>query len=187
MAEGENAPTSPGGPMSDRALLALSDALLSELERVLHMFVGRLRQDPATPSAHDVAESVLEDHLASFVADVASTLSSIDLAKNEPSESVQDGTVIQRVVAQRHGAQRARLGWSEAEVRREFEILEEELANAVRRRMPFSHGVPTAESGKGEGERALEYLHHALAIAERLSLQSHRHSMTTSRERPDAN
>ena len=118
-------------------------------------------------------ESVLEDHLATFVADVAATLSSIDLALNAPNDAVLDGSEIQRVVAQRHGAQRARLGWSGTEVHREFEILREELTSAVRRRMPRSDAVPTSESGRGEAERALEYLDQALELAERMSLDSH--------------
>ena len=159
--------------MADRALVALSNALLAELERVLHAFVARMRHDAAMPSAHTVPESVLEDHLATFVADVAATLSSIDLALNAPNDAVLDGSEIQRVVAQRHGAQRARLGWSGTEVHREFEILREELTSAVRRRMPRSDAVPTSESGRGEAERALEYLDQALELAERMSLDSH--------------
>ena len=173
----ESAPPPSDGVMGDRALLALSDALLAELERVLHVFVARLRRDPETPSAHTVAEPVLEDHLATFLADIAATLSAIDLSANEPSDAVRDGSMIQRVVAQRHGAQRARLGWAEAEVQREFQILEEELANAVRRRLPFSPSVPDAESGSGEAERALEYMQQALRIAKGISLESHRRGL----------
>jgi PAS domain S-box-containing protein len=175
----EEEPPRREGAMNDSALLALGDVLLSELERVLNTFVSRLRRDPGTPSAHAIAEPVLEDHLASFVADVAATLSSIDLGSNEPSEGARDGSVIQRVVAQRHGAQRARLGWAESEVHREFEILGEELASAVRRRMPLSASVPTSESGRGEAERALEYLQQALRIAEGLSVECYRSSVVS--------
>ncbi|MDB4881684.1 MAG: sensor protein, partial [Gemmatimonadetes bacterium] len=156
------------GLMRDPALIALSNALLAELERVLHVFVARLRHDPETQSAHRIAEPVLEDHLASFVADVAATLSSIDMGASEPSESVRDGSLIQRVVAQRHGVQRARLGWSESEVHREFEILGEDLASAVHRPMLFTPAVPTNDPAEGEVQRALENKYQALSIAEGL-------------------
>ena len=87
---------------------------------------------------------------------------------------MRDSTAIQRVVAERHGAQRARLGWTEQELRREFTILREELAAAVRRRAPSQLHGPTAEAREGEAERALELLGEFVAVAERSSLASFR-------------
>jgi hypothetical protein len=46
---------------------------------------------------------------------------------------VRVGADIRRLVAERHGQQRARPGWTEAEVRREYAILREELLRAIRR------------------------------------------------------
>ena len=167
-----------GGTTAGGATLrALSDVVLAELERVLHAYVARLRSDPATPSAHAVDERQLEDHLASFLADLASTLAGLDVSAGAPTDGLRDGTIIQRVIAERHGAQRARLGWSEAAVRREFTILEEELAAALRRRAPGSLPGPTPDVRQGEAERALELLGQALAVAERLSLESYRKTL----------
>jgi hypothetical protein len=165
------------GQMTNRSLPALADAVLGELERVLDAFVVRLRHDPAMPSARSVPEPLLEDHLASFVADVAATLGSVDLSVNSPNGSVHDGSVIQRLVAERHGMQRARLGWSEPELAREFEILGEELADALRRRMPRSPDNPNAEGGAGEAERALEYIQQAIQLAADVSRASHRQAL----------
>jgi hypothetical protein len=156
--------------------------VLGELERVLHAYVARLRSDLATPSAHAAAEAQVEDHLASFLADLAGALHHLDAAEagtggvppGEPTAAVQDSTAIQRVVAERHGVQRARLGWSEQEIRREFTILREELAAAVRRRAPDLLPGPTAAARQGEVERALEVIGAFVAVAERLSLESFR-------------
>jgi hypothetical protein len=160
-------------------LRAAAEAVLGELERVRHAYVARLRSDLATPSAHAAAEAQVEDHLASFLADLAAALHHLDAAEGgtppgEPTAAVRDSTAIQRVVAERHGAQRARLGWSEQEVRREFTILREELAAAVRRRAPGLLSGPTAAARQGEVERALEVLGAFVAVAERLSLASFR-------------
>ena len=171
-------PTEDEPPSSERngPLQATADAVLGELERVLHAYVARLRSDPGTPSAHGATESQVEDHLASFVADLAGTLHLLDgldlTASGEPTPGIRDSTAIQRVVAERHGAQRARLGWAEQELRREFTILREELEAAVRRRAPALMRGPTLESRRGETERALEVLSGFVALAERISMAS---------------
>ena len=167
----------PAGP-----LRAASDALLGELERVLHGYVARLRSDPETPSAHGASEADIEDHLASFLADLAGALTHLDGALSNldnPMEAdtvvgVRDSTAIQRVVSERHGAQRARLGWSEAEVRREFVILREELTSAIRRAAPRYMPGPNVEARQGEAERALEMFTAFVKVAEGLSLASFR-------------
>ncbi|HYH80654.1 MAG TPA: ATP-binding protein [Longimicrobium sp.] len=138
----------------------LRDALLAELERVLYAYVARLRSDPATPTAHALSEPELEDHLATFLSDLAETLRSVDLAALGSSEMLRDGTLIQRTVAQRHGVQRRRLGWSADELRRDFQILREELAAAVRRRLPpdraaeIEEGIAALDEFVGAAERA---------------------------------
>jgi hypothetical protein len=159
-------------------LRGVGDAVLAELERILHAYVARLRSDPETPSARAVDTVLLEDHLASFLADLADLLSAMDAPGDEASaQGVRDSTAIQRVVAERHGFQRARLGWAERELRREFAILREELVDAVRRRTPSTVPGPTAESRAEEGERALEVLDNFLAVAERLSVESFRRAL----------
>jgi PAS domain S-box-containing protein len=150
---------------STGTLHELQRAVLGDLERILHAYVARLRSDPLTPSAQGVSEAELEDHLASFLADVAQTLGSMDLAAGPESAALRDGTTIQRTIAERHGMQRVRLGWSEDEVRREFQLLREEVAAAVRRRV--------RRSRQQEVEEAIGVLDEFLARAERMSLESY--------------
>ena len=45
---------------------------------------------------------------------------------------MRDGSVLRRIVSERHGAQRYRLGWTEEEMRTEFEILRKCVDNAAR-------------------------------------------------------
>jgi len=140
------------------------DAILAELERLLHVYVGRLRSDPATPSAHALSERELEDHLATFLADLAATLPAIDLSADRDAEATVDGTAIQRTLGDRHGRQRFRLGWREGELQRDFEILREELSAAVRRRVHRPR--------PDEVEETIEALLEFVAMTERVSLAS---------------
>jgi len=155
-------------------LQSIGDAILTELESIMRAFVDRVLADPDIPSARDTDSYIIEDHLATFLADVAVTLASVKLDDEAPSEQVRDGSAIQRIVAQRHGAQRARLGWEEREVRREFVILSEELSAAVGRRLPTVGTGPSSESLAGEAGRADVYVEQAVRIAEELSLESFR-------------
>ena len=75
-------------------------------------------------------------------------MAAVSVDAESPTPTIHDGTAIQRVVAERHGAQRARMGFKEREVRREFVILEEELRAAVQRRLP-SLGAATLERRPG--------------------------------------
>jgi hypothetical protein len=67
---------------------------------------------------------------------VAQCLVALAAAAGEVS-LLQDGNEVQRLLAFRHGEQRARLGWSEAGLRRELAALGELIRAALRRR-----GVP---------------------------------------------
>jgi PAS domain S-box-containing protein len=144
------------------SLRDVRDAILAELERVLHAYVARLRSDEQVPGAKNLSEAELEDHLASFLADLAQTLGSMDLAEGVESSALRDGTAIQRVIAERHGRQRADLGWSESEVRREFQVLKEELAAAVQRRIERPRREEVVE--------AIEFVNEFLDRAEKISL-----------------
>ncbi|HEX8319124.1 ATP-binding protein [Longimicrobium sp.] len=143
---------------------AIRAAVLSELERILHVYVARLRSDPGTPHARRLSEAELEDHLASFLSDLAQTMGTTHLAPQPGMR--REETVIQRVISERHGLQRARLGWTEEEIRREFQVLREELAAAVRRRVH--------PCGEAELETAIGVLTEAVTHAEGLSVESYR-------------
>jgi hypothetical protein len=75
-----------------------------------------------------------------------------------------DATAIQRLIAIRHGAQRARIGWAESELRRDYEIFLEEMLAAVERRV--------ARSSTPDVDRAAELITLFVRVAERHSLKA---------------
>jgi nitrogen-specific signal transduction histidine kinase len=132
---------SPAGSARLHGLAEIGEALVRELEPLLNALVARLRADPLIHTAPSMRFSHLADHIGTFLADVSGVLIAVEESRGEPSALVADGTEIQRLVADRHGAQRARLGWSKAALHREWEILAEEAEQAIRRRV---HGVNDA-------------------------------------------
>ena len=164
-----------GAARYTHGLGVVGEAALGEIERIVAACAARLRTDPRTPSAHALTDAQLDDHTASLLTDIAQTLVIIEAAQGGPSDMLRDGTAIQRLVAERHGALRARLGWAEAELRRELGILREEMERAVRRRVAELAAVdPTAPERTAPVDEALALLGRFAEHAERASLEGFR-------------
>ncbi|MDP9348928.1 MAG: hybrid sensor histidine kinase/response regulator [Gemmatimonadota bacterium] len=116
-----------------RGLAEAGEAILREADRILERYEERMRRDPRIPMAHGLGEADLWDHQASFVSDLASSLIGLTRSKEIPPERLlRDGSEIQRVISERHGQQRAQLGWTEDALRREYQILLEEVEAGIR-------------------------------------------------------
>ena len=110
-------------------------AILQEVPEILDRVTVRLRADPEVfPNAPHLSDVQLQDHLQTWLADVAQALVVLEAAQDDPSELLRDGTEIQRAIAERHGAQRQRLGWGEAAMTAEFDILRSVLEGVIIRR-----------------------------------------------------
>jgi hypothetical protein len=109
------------------------------------------------PQAGHVSGAELEDHVAPFLAEIAQALVILGESGGAPA-LLRDSSDIQRLIAELHGAQRARLGWTEAALRREFAILKEEVEAAVRRKLPATSGE--ADAGVGLLARFLDHSEH---------------------------
>jgi len=107
------------------------------------------------PSAKSLKFSQLVDHVGTYLADAASMLIAIEEAGGQPSGLLADAAEIQRVVTERHGAQRARLGWTPDALRREYAILWDEIERIVRSRAR-SVAQPAVEEGLTILQRLLE-------------------------------
>ena len=143
-------------------LAAAGYALQRALPEVVESYMERLRRDTATPGAENLGAADLEDHASTFLTDIAQSLVALEKSEVVPGRLLQDGSEIQRVVAELHGRQRAQLGWSEDALRRDWAVLGEEVEAAVRGRLP--HG---AEIGP-----ALDLLRRFLERGERISARS---------------
>ena len=121
-------------------------AMLDSMESTIEIIVDRVRHDASLRVPGNLSYSQLADHLPTLLADVAGALVVIDEAHGNPSPTLADAVEIQRLISERHGAQRHRLGWSESALRREFMIIREELERLIRGVSPGGGPLPLEES-----------------------------------------
>ena len=125
----ERAPAPVARPVP--GLASVGRVLEERVEEVLAAWTQRIGREPALPHARGVEWVLLEDHAATFLVEVARALMALDAGGGEPA-LMRDGESIMRTVARLHGAQRARLGFSEDELRLEYRILFEEAERLLR-------------------------------------------------------
>ena len=139
-----------------RGIGEIGDGLLREIESVLDSFVARLRREALTPAVATLKHTQLADHMACLLADIASALVTLDESGGTPSSLLSDSADLQRLVADRHGSQRARLGWTVEALRRESEILAEEVEAMIRRCFPAPSLAPQVTEAIEVTRRYLE-------------------------------
>jgi K+-sensing histidine kinase KdpD len=149
---------------SGQAIEAAGRALTCGVDEVAEAYVRRLRADPLIHRAADATDVDLLDHAATLVADVAQSMGVLGGDAETAPKLLRDGSRIQRLVAELHANQRLRLGWTEAELRRDFELLREVVETNVR-----AH-VQTAEGA----EAAVAVAARLLRQTERISVQAFR-------------
>ena len=153
-------------------LVEAGHALTRELGPALQRIVQRIQSDAATNMAAGLRYSQIADHIGAFLADIASALVVIEEFDGKPSPLLADATEIQRLVSERHGAQRAALGWTESALRREFVIIREELETIVNKHFNQRHRL---------GEEALAIVARFLDQSEYLALRALEAAQTAGR------
>jgi signal transduction histidine kinase len=116
-----------------RGLRAAGEALLRELGGTVEEFVRRARADRSLGLTDELSDVDVADHLATLVTDVANSLSVMGGASGEPGDLLSDGKRIQRLIGELHGAQRHRMGWTEAQLIREVDVVREVCGEALDR------------------------------------------------------
>jgi hypothetical protein len=148
----------------ESGLIETADAILRDLDRLLHRLTARMRTDDALVGATALDDTLLEEHTATLLTDIAQSLSIIEESEGAPTQLMRDGGDIQSLIANRHGAHRQGLGWTEDQLDREFDLLLEEVDRTVSRAYPDAEGpsqVPGRdlvhgflEGGREESRRA---------------------------------
>ncbi len=133
-------PASKAQPAKSTGRARIGDRLRRDLETLIVRYVDRLRSDPLFSKSQSLPNALLEDHAMSFLSDLFQSLVILEnageLDNAAESELLSDGIKIQRLVAELHGRQRFRLGWTEHALEREYQILREEVDSLVRRHAP---------------------------------------------------
>jgi signal transduction histidine kinase len=137
-----------GNEPAVQGLADIGEALMRDVGPVLDSFVARMRNESAGPGAESLRFSQLADHMPSLIADIAETLVVIEESRGEPSSIIADGTAIRRMISERHGVQRARLGWSVDALRHEHTLLRAEVEGALHRRFLGEREGRVAEAAR---------------------------------------
>jgi len=149
---------------SGKAIETASHELLCRLEELLAVYVRRIRADAGVPHAHGASDVDLLDHTGTLLTDVAQSMTVLGGSTSDAPRLLRDGSRIQRLVAELHAEQRRRLGWTEAEVRRDFELLREEVEACIRAHLPAGEGA----------DAACAVAARLLRQSERIAVQAHR-------------
>jgi PAS domain S-box-containing protein len=162
------------GPAADRhGIAAAGSALLEETPAIMARYVARLASDEAIPAARELGTADLGDHSATLLTNIAQSLIATEQSSQDPLHLMHDGTEIQRTIAELHGAQRARLGWTEEALMRDWAILNEEIEAVLRARLSADVDRPA------ELHRIFESLHRLLHFGEQVSARRLRVALAT--------
>jgi signal transduction histidine kinase len=134
-------------------LFALAVRLAAEAETVAQRYVAALRADGRFPGARALATVQLRDHATPWIGLVAAQLMIIGETRGESPELLADGAQVQRVMSELHGAQRHRLGWSEADIERESSLLMAEIERSLSAALATAV-VGDASTGDSDGRES---------------------------------
>jgi hypothetical protein len=126
------------------AVRAIASQLLSRVDDIAGQYVARLRAEGDVPDLTGVGEPYVRDHACTVIAEVTNAALVLSETKGRASDLLRDGSEIQRLLAELHGAQRYRLGWTETQIAKDVTILSAELVGATR--------------ALGEEESAIEFV-----------------------------
>jgi hypothetical protein len=159
-------------------LRALGTRLGAQAEAVAARYVAALRADGRFPGARELPGVQLRDHATPLVGLLASQLQIIGETGGHAPELLGDGAQVQRLMAELHGAQRHRLGWTEADLEREVPLL---AAETERTLLESAAGVAGAapEAVRAATRYATVVARHMLEQAAATALRAYRFANAT--------
>ncbi|MGI8510688.1 MAG: sensor histidine kinase [Gemmatimonadaceae bacterium] len=157
----------PTGAAADE-MEALGRAFATNADGLTTKYVRALREQGIVPYGHDVTDTHLRDHAGTLFAEFATALATLGALRERAAALLHDGSELQRTIAELHGAQRYRLGWSEHALERDAEVLSREVVKSL-------EGLSPHEDERGAGyQYAAELLRVLTARAAANSLRAHR-------------
>jgi len=139
---------------ASRGLAAAAEALMRQIAPTVAEFVRRARADDALGFTERMSDVDVADHLGTLVIDISNSLAILAAADGQPSELLADGSRIQRLIGELHGAQRQRMGWSEGQVVREVGLVRQVCLAAVAETLGSDD--PAREAAAWATERLLD-------------------------------
>jgi signal transduction histidine kinase len=139
--------------------------VLDRMGAILAGYTSRLRASPDLPATSDTSDAELQNHALNFLSGVTQHMLAMGTG-DATTDMARDSERIQRTILELHGAQRRRLGWSEEQLRRDLDVLCEEVLRQVREAAPREAAL---EDAFGVLERMMEQ-------AERVTLRAWRAS-----------
>ena len=109
---------------------AAGGTLLDNVQEIVRRYVERLRVQHPGSGARTLSNAQLANHAGTLLSDIAVTLLALEDGDGT-SATFASGSEIQRVCALEHGRQRAHLGWTEADLAHEYDVLWQEVARVV--------------------------------------------------------
>jgi signal transduction histidine kinase len=110
-------------------LAAVGDHLRQRVPDTLADVAERLRA--AVPPAKALRRAELDDHQGELISSLTQTLIVLDETGGLESSLQRDGARVQRLIAELHGRQRQRHGWTDEQLAREFEILGDAIEEQI--------------------------------------------------------
>ena len=162
-------PTAAASAYDPRMLMLVGTTLKAMMNELLTNFTIHLRADSSLPALGGVSDTQLIDHYPPYLADLAQSLVIVAEMDGDGSALLRDGNAIRTVISERHGVQRFQLGFSGAQLEREYAVFREELERLLRSRMGASAEVDAALTLVGrllEQSRAASVRAHRQAIEE---------------------
>ena len=110
------------------------EMILRETASIVASLVARLRHEREISHIEQLRYGELANHFGTFLAILSETLMSRAEQTPVTARAVEEGLGMLRLLADRHGRQRARMGWSALGVEREYRILQDEIERALEER-----------------------------------------------------
>lgn len=146
-----------GSALTDDAyavLYAIGTKLSSDAEIIAERYVQAIRADGRFPGAQELRTAQLRDHATPFIGLMANQLTIVGETRGQDPELLADGGHVQRLMAELHGSQRHRLGWSEADIERETKFLIAEIERAINASVDTTTTELATSGGASDSVRA---------------------------------